>query len=177
MLWYILGGIAVLIVVFVLIVAMRPPSFRVSRTATMNAPPATVFNQVNDFHNWINWSPWEKLDPNLNRMHEGPVAGTGAKYSWVGNKQVGEGRMTITDSKPNELVRILLEFIKPFKSTNNTEFTFQPSGNQTEVHWTMLGQHTFVTKAFCLFMNMDKMIGKDFEKGLNQMRAAVEAKK
>jgi len=174
--WYILGGIAAIILLFVIIVAMRPDTFRVVRSATMNAPPATVFPQVNDFHNWVNWSPWEKLDPNLNRTHEGPSAGTGAKYSWVGNKQVGEGRMTITDSKPNELVRILLEFIKPFKSTNTTEFRFRPAGTQTEVEWTMMGQHTFVTKAFCLFMNMDKMVGKDFEKGLDQMRTAVEAK-
>jgi len=110
----------------------------------------------------------------MKRTHEGAPAGTGAIYSWVGNKQVGEGRMTLTESRPSDLVRIKLEFIKPFKATNTTEFTFKPEGNETVVSWSMIGRHNFIMKAFCLFMNMDKMVGGDFEKGLANMKSVVE---
>jgi len=135
----------------------------------------TVFAQVNDFHKWDAWSPWAKLDPNMKQNYEGAPAGTGAMYSWTGNDQVGQGRMTITDSKPSELVKIKLEFIKPWTATNATDFMFTPQGNQTSVKWTMDGDNTFMGKAFGLFMNMDKMVGGDFEKGLAQMKAVAEA--
>jgi hypothetical protein len=101
--------------------------------------------------------------------------GTGAVYSWAGNSDVGEGRMTITESRPHELVRIKLEFIKPFSATNTTEFTFKPEGNQTAVRWSMAGENNFVSKAMCLFMNMDKMVGGDFEKGLAALKSVSEA--
>jgi carbon monoxide dehydrogenase subunit G len=177
MLWPILGTIAGIIVLFLLYVASKPNDFRVERSATMAAPPATVFAQVNDFHNWQAWSPWAKLDPNMSQTYEGPEAGRGAVYSWNGNNKVGAGRMAITESRPNEYIKILLEFLRPFKSTNNAEFTFRPSGNQTDVNWTMTGQHNFMSKLFCSFMSMDKMVGKDFEKGLSQMKAVVESPK
>jgi len=143
--------------------------------ATIGAPAPVVFAQVNDFHNWDAWSPWAKIDPAMKKTHEGAPAGTGAIYTWAGNDQVGEGRMTLTESRPNELVRIKLEFMKPFASTADTEFTFKPAGDQTAVTWSMAGEKNFMAKAFGLFMNMDKMIGDDFEKGLAQMKSVAEA--
>ena len=119
-------------------------------------------------------SPWAKLDPSMKKTHEGAPAGTGAIYSWSGNDQVGEGRMTLTESRPSELIRIKLEFMKPFAATNTTEFTFKPEGNQTMVTWSMFGMNNFIAKAFGLFMNMDKMVGGDFEKGLASMKSVVE---
>jgi len=172
---YILIVLAVIIAAFVILVATRPAEFRIVRTATMAAPAATVFAQVNDFHNWVSWSPWEKLDPALKRTYEGAAAGTGAVYSWDGNKQVGAGRITLTDGRPSERITFKLEFLRPFKSTYATEFTFKSEGNQTVVAWNMFGQNNFLSKAFGLFMNMDKMVGGDFEKGLANMKAVVEA--
>lgn len=172
-----LGAVVVIVLVvaiFCVVVAMQPAHYHIERSATMNAPAPVVFNQVNDFHKWDAWSPWAKLDPNMKQSYEGAPAGPGAMYSWTGNSQVGEGRMTITDSKPSELVKIKLEFVKPFAATNATNFTFAPQGNQTAVKWTMDGDNTFMGKAFGLFMNMDKMVGGDFEKGLAQMKAVAE---
>ena len=167
-------ALAAIVVVFVVIVALQPSEFRVTRSATIAAPPPAVFAQVNDFHKWDAWSPWAKLDPNMKKTHEGAPAGTGAIYSWSGNDQVGEGRMTLTESRPSELIRIKLEFMKPFAATNTTEFTFKPEGNQTVVTWSMFGTNNFIAKAFGLFMNMDKMVGGDFEKGLASMTSVVE---
>lgn len=171
----VLIGLGVLIAVFLAVVASRPAEFRVERSAVVSAPAAAVFAQVNDFHNWPNWSPWEKLDPAMTRSHSGAPAGAGAIYAWSGNKDVGEGRMTIGESRPNELIRITLEFFKPWKATNTTLFAFAPQGEQTAVTWTMTGRHNFVSKAFCLFMDMDKMVGGDFEKGLAGIKAVAEA--
>ena len=178
MLKWILGGIAVLIGGFLVIVAMQPADFRIERSATMRAPAQAPYAQVNDFHHWGAWSPWEKIDPALKRQYEGPRAGTGAVYAWQGNKDVGEGRMTITESKPGELVRIRLEFFKPFAATNTAEFSFKPSAEganeATAVTWTMTGQNNFMSKAICLFVDMDKMVGGMFEQGLTQMKTVVE---
>jgi len=175
MLKTILIALAVIIVVFLIVVALQPVEYRVMRSASVSAPPAAVFPQVNDFHNWEALSPWAKLDPAMKQTYDGTPAGTGASYSWAGNSKVGEGRMTITDSRPNDLVRIKLDFIKPFASTADTEFTFKPEGDQSRVTWTMSGRKNFMTKMFGLFVSMDKMIGKDFEKGLAQMKTVVEA--
>jgi Polyketide cyclase / dehydrase and lipid transport len=172
-----LGALVVIIVgvaIFCVVVAMQPAHYHVERSATMNAPAVVVFNQVNDFHKWDGWSPWAKLDPNMKTSFEGAPAGNGAVYNWTGNSDVGEGKMTITDSKPSELIKIKLDFIKPFAATNATLFSFKPQGNQTAVTWTMDGDNNFVGKAFGLFMNMDKMVGGDFEKGLAQMKAIAE---
>ena len=168
--------VAVLLVVFIIIVATRPSEFQITRTATMNAPAEVVFAQVNDFQSWRAWSPWEGKDPAMKRTYEGPPAGRGAVYAWAGNKEVGEGRMTLTESRPHELIRIKLDFIKPFAATNTTEFTFKPQGEQTHVTWTMTGHNGFMAKAFCMFMDMDKMVGGDFEKGLAAMKAVAEAR-
>ena len=167
--------VVVLVVVSICVVALQPSHYHIERSATMNAPAATVFAQVNDFHKWEGWSPWAKLDPTMKQSYEGAPAGTGAVYSWVGNSQVGEGRMTIIESQPSTLVKIKLEFIKPWAATNATNFTFATQGSQTNVKWTMDGENNFVGKAFGLFMNMDKMVGGDFEKGLAQMKSIAEA--
>lgn len=177
MLKKILIALVVIVIVFVLIVAMRPADFRITRSATIAAPPEVVFAQVNDLHRWDAWSPWAKLDPNIKQTHEGAAAGVGAVYSWEGNKEVGAGRMTITDSTTNELIRIKLEFLKPFAAVNTTEFTFKAAdanGQKTEIVWAMSGKNGFMSKAFCLFMDMDKMVGGDFEKGLASLKTLAE---
>jgi hypothetical protein len=174
LIYYILIPLAAIVVVFVAVVAMQPSEFRIVRSATIAAPASAVFAQVNDFHHWEAWSPWAKLDPALKQTYEGPAAGTGAIYTWAGNNKVGEGTMTLTESRPTDLIRIKLEFRRPFKATNTAEFTFKPDGNQTGVAWSMSGRNNFMAKAFCLFMNMDKMVGGDFEKGLAQMKSVVE---
>ncbi|HKU47099.1 MAG TPA: SRPBCC family protein [Burkholderiales bacterium] len=174
MLKWILLSVAGIVVVFIVVVALQPSDFKIERSATLRAPAGAAFAQVNDFQNWRGWSPWEKVDPALKRSYEGPKAGTGAIYAWQGNKDVGEGRMTITESRPGELVRIKLEFFKPFAATNTAVFSFKPSGDSTAVTWTMTGQNNFLSKAMCLFMDMDKMVGGMFEQGLAQMKAAVE---
>jgi len=174
MLKWSLAAIAAIVVVFLVVVAMQPSDFKVERSATMRAPAPAAFAQVNDFQKWQAWSPWEKVDPALKRQYEGPKAGTGAVYAWQGNKDVGEGRMTITESKPAELVRIKLEFFKPFAATNQADFTFKPAGDGTTVTWTMTGQNNFLSKAICMFVDMDKMVGGMFEQGLTQMKTVVE---
>jgi len=175
MLKKILIALAAIVVVFVAVVAMQPSEFRVARTATISAPAPVVFAQVNDFHKWEAWSPWAKLDPAATATFEGPTAGPGAIFRWAGNHEVGEGSMTITESRPTDLIRIKLEFLKPFAATNTVEFTFKPEANQTAVTWSMAGRNNFIAKAVCLFMNMDKMVGGNFEKGLAQMKSVVEA--
>ncbi|MFO0917416.1 MAG: SRPBCC family protein [Planctomycetaceae bacterium] len=157
-------------------IAMQPSDFRVERSITMAAPPEQPFAQVNDFHHWDAWSPWIKLDPNAQTSFEGAESGTGAVFKWAGNADAGVGAMTITDSRPSELVRIRLDFEKPFKDTSTAEFRFEPAGEQTKVTWSMFGKHTFVSKAMCLMMNMDQMIGGKFEEGLASMKRVVEAK-
>jgi hypothetical protein len=168
---------AALIVLLVIFIASRPADFRVVRSATINAAPDEVFPQVNDLHNWEAWSPWAKLDPAMKQTYDGAPAGVGAIYSWNGNSNVGEGKMTVTDSKPTELVRIRLEFKRPFAAVNNVEFTFMPQGSQTTVSWSMEGKLNFMTKAFGLFMSMEKMVGGMYEQGLAQMKTVVETKK
>ena len=175
MLIKILIAVAVIVVVFIVVVAMQPSVFRVARSATMSAPAPAVFAQVNDFHKWEAWNPWGKIDPAMKQTYEGAPAGPGAIYTWVGNKNVGQGRMTLTESRPSDLIRIKLEFFKPFAGTNIAEFTFKPEGNQTAVTWSMTGKNNFMAKAIHLFMNMDKMIGGQFETGLAQMKSIVEA--
>lgn len=176
MLKKILIALAVILIVFVGIVALQPSDFRVERSMTMAAPPSAVFEEVNDFHNWEHWSPWAKLDPAAKNSFEGPTSGKGAIMRWAGNSEVGEGSMEIMESQPNKLVQIKLDFIKPFENTATSEFKFKPEGDQTAVTWAMYGKNNFIGRAFCLFMNMDKMVGGEFEKGLASMKSVVEAK-
>lgn len=175
MMFNLLIVLAALVVLFVLIVSFRPSEFRVERSATVAAPAEVVFAQVNDLHNWEGWSPWAKLDPAARQTYEGPPAGVGAAFAWSGNKKIGEGRMTVIESRPHEFVRFRLDFLRPFKATNTAEFAFKAQGNQTAVTWTMLGENNFFSKAMQLFVNCDKMVGGDFEKGLAQMKSVAEA--
>lgn len=175
----ILLGIVVMLVVLIavclVLIMMQPAHYQVERSTTINAPAPAVFALVNDFHKWDLWSPWAKLDPTMKQSYDGPSVGTGAMYSWSGNSQVGEGKMTITESVPSTSIKIKLEFIKPFAATNATNFMFTSQGSQTNVKWTMSGDNNFIGKAFSLFMNMDKMIGGDFDRGLAQMKRVAES--
>jgi len=175
MLIKILVALAVIVLGFVGVVAMRPSEYRVARTATIVAPAPAVFAQVNDFHKWEAWNPWAKLDPAMKQAYEGAPAGIGAIYTWAGNSEVGEGRMTLTESRPSDLVRIRLEFLKPFATTSTAEFSFKPEGDHTAVTWSMTGKVNFMAKVVHLFMDMDRMIGGNFEKGLAQLKSVVEA--
>ena len=155
-----LVALAAIVIVFVAVVAMQPSEFRVARSATIAAPVPVVFAQVNDFHKWPAWSPYDKLDPAMKKAYDGPPAGTGASYSWAGNDHAGVGRATITESRPNEVVRIKLDFERPFE--------------RTVVEWRLNGNNSFVSKAVHLFMNMDKMVGGQFEDGLAQLKSVAE---
>jgi hypothetical protein len=170
----ILIGLAIVIGVFLVVVAMQPSQFRVTRSATISAPPSAVFPHVNELRKWDAWSPWAKLDPNAKNTFEGPPAGLGAAMAWEGNKEVGKGRMTITESRPNELVRFKLEFYEPMAATCESEFSFKTEGNQTILSWTMSGKNSFMCKAVGLFMNCDKMVGGQFEQGLSKLKSVVE---
>jgi uncharacterized protein YndB with AHSA1/START domain len=171
----ILIAVAAVLVVLVVVIATRPTEFRVQRSATIAAPAPLVFAQVNDFHKWEAWSPYVKRDPAMKKTFEGAPAGVGAIYTWSGNNEVGEGRTTIIESRPGELIRIKLEFVRPFASTSTAEFTFKPEGDRTAVTWALDGRNGLPAKAMGLVMNMDRMIGDDFEKGLAQIKAIAEA--
>lgn len=166
--------IVVLMAALLIFATTRPDTFSVQRSATIKAPPEKVFALINDFHSWPAWSPWEKLDPAMQRTHSGATAGKGAAYAWVGNSKVGEGRMEILESAPSSKISIKLDFIKPFEGHNIADFTLQPQGDTTQVTWVMHGPAPYITKLMGIFVSMDSMIGKDFEAGLSNMKAAAE---
>lgn len=171
-------AIFILIAVFVVVVATRPADFQISRSAVIAALPTAVFSHLNDFHEWDAWSPWAKLDPAMRKTYDGPATGPGSSYAWASDSgKVGQGKMTIVDSRSPELVDIKLEFIKPFAATNDAKFTLKPQADQTLVTWTMTGKNGFMAKAFSLFVDMDKLVGGDFEKGLSQLKTVVESEK
>jgi len=169
----ILVGLAVVVVVVVVLVALQPADYTVVRRATIAAPPAAVFARVNDLHEFQTWNPFA-VDPAAKNMFEGAPAGVGAVLAWSGNSQVGEGRMTIIESRPNERIRIRLDFARPFASTAFAEFTFTPEGGRTAVTWSMTGRKNFVSKAIGLVMSMDRMIGGQFEQGLATLKSLTE---
>ena len=175
MLLKILVALALALLVLAVVIAMRPGDFRYSRSIRVMAPPAVIFAQVNDFHQWEAWSPWAKLDPASKTVFDGPASGVGAGFGWSGNKEVGEGHMAITESHPTDLIRIRLDFVRPMKATNVTEFTFLRDDNQSLVTWTMSGKIGFMGKAFGLFVDCDKMMGDYFERGLVSLKAVSEA--
>jgi hypothetical protein len=172
---WILAAVAAVVVVFLVVVAMQPAAFRIARSATITAPPVAVFEEVNDLRRWEAWSPWAKIDPACKITYDGAPSGVGAIMSWSGNSKVGEGRMTITDSRPDDRIRIKLEFFRPFKATNTAEFTFTPHVDETAVTWTMTGERNFMCKGFSLFCDIDEMVGKDFDKGLSQLKSVVQS--
>lgn len=175
MLTTILVVVAVLVVGAAVFVMRQPDDFRVIRSATIAAPPTAVFGYVNDLHQFQIWSPWAKLDPAAKTTFEGPPAGTGAAFTWSGNNQVGEGRMTVVESRPGELVRFELEFLRPFAATNTADFTFAADGQRTIVTWSMSGKNTLISKVMGLVMNCDKMVGGQFETGLANLRSLIES--
>jgi Polyketide cyclase / dehydrase and lipid transport len=168
-------GVAALIVVLLLVIATRPDTYHVERTKTIAASPEVIYGHVADFHKWKGWSPWDKVDPNMKRTFVGTDGAVGASYAWVGNDDVGEGKMTLTAVEPAKRVEIKLEFIKPFESVASNGFKFEAAGKDTKVTWYMDGNNNFLGKAMCMFMNMDQMIGKDFEKGLDAMKQIAES--
>jgi hypothetical protein len=151
----------------------RPDSFSVERRVVIQAPPEKIQPLIADFHRWAEWSPWEKLDPAMKRSFGGASAGVGATYGWQGNKDVGSGRMEVKSAAADK-VSIQLDFIEPFEGHNTADFLLAPKDGGTEVRWVMFGPATYVTKLMGVFVSMDSMIGKDFEKGLAQLKAAAE---
>lgn len=174
MLKTILIVIAVAIVGLLAYAATRPDDFVVTRTAVIDAPPEKLEAMVSDFHQWGAWSPWEKMDPAMTRTYEGPASGVGAVYAWTGNDKVGSGRMEIQKVTPAREVAFDLRFIKPFKADNVGRFTFEPQGAGTKVSWSMAGKNPYIAKLMGVFFDMDKMIGKDFEEGLQNLKAVAE---
>ncbi len=166
--------VAVLIAGVLVFAATRPGTFRVERSVTIKAPAEKIYPYFDDFNRWAVWSPWEKLDPAMKRSFSGPPAGKGAVYAWQGNSKVGEGRMEILESSPSSKLLIKLDFIKPFEGHNTAEYTLVPSGDLTQVTWAMYGTAPYVSKLMGVFVSMDSMIGKDFEAGLANLKAAAE---
>ena len=158
----------------VVVIAMQPDDFRVARSTTIAAPRERVFSLVNDFHAFNTWNPYAKKDPTMEQSYDGPPAGVGSVYRWSGNQEIGAGSMTITGSRPSELVEIDLAFTRPFEANNDVAFTFEPAGEGTRVTWAMTGEMNFIAKAMHLVMDMDAMVGTDFEKGLADMKAIAE---
>jgi hypothetical protein len=170
----ILAVLVVLIAAFAGYVALQPDELLVQRQATIAAPPAAVFEQVNDLKKWDAWSPWAKMDPNAKIGFEGPAAGKDAAFTWSGNDKIGEGRMTIVDSRPAELVDIKVDFTKPFENSSSSKFELKPEANQTLVTWSMGGRQNFIEKAMCIVFNGKKMISDEMEKGLSNLKAVAE---
>lgn len=166
--------VVVLLAGVLVFAATRPDAFRVERSVTIKAPPEKIYPYFDDFNRWAVWSPWEKLDPAMKRTFSGAPSGKGAVYAWQGNSKVGEGRMEILESSPSSKLLIKLDFIKPFEGHNTAEYTLVPSGDTTQVTWAMYGPSTYVTKLMGVFVSMDSMIGKDFEAGLANLKAAAE---
>ena len=166
--------LVLVVAAFCVVVAMQPDTFKVERSATFAAPADAVFPHLNDLHKWQTWSPWAKKDPNAKITFSGPESGEGASFAWVGNQEIGEGSMTITESRPNDLVQTRLDFVKPFADTSTGEFRLEPVGSgQTRVIWSMSGKSNFMFKAMGLFMDCDKLIGGDFEQGLANLKGIV----
>ncbi len=164
-----LGGVVVL-------ASLKPNTFSVSRSAVIDAPAETVFAKVVDFHAWRDWSPWARLDPNATESFEGPQNGVGSSFAWSGNRKVGAGKMTILECVKDELLRMRLEFLRPMRATNATSFELKPEGGATRLTWTMSGKNDFQAKLFSLFVNCEKLVGGDFERGLANLKALVEEK-
>jgi hypothetical protein len=165
--------IAVLLAGFLGFAATRPDTFRVQRSASIKAPPQKIVALIDDFHNWTSWSPWEKLDPGLKRTYGGAASGRGAVYEWEGNRKAGQGRMEVMETSPSGVI-IKLDFLKPFEAHNTAEFALQPGGDSTSVTWAMYGPNAYLSKVMSLIFNMDKMIGKDFEAGLANLKTVAE---
>lgn len=167
-------AVVVLLVGVLVLAAMKPDVFRVQRTTVIKAPPEKLFALLEDFNNWSAWSPYEKFDPDMKRTISGAAKGKGAVYEWEGKGKAGAGRMEILDSTPHSKITIKLDFTKPFEAHNTAEFSFEPEGDATRVTWAMHGPNRFIAKIMQVFSDMDRMIGKDFETGLANLKAIAE---
>jgi uncharacterized protein YndB with AHSA1/START domain len=166
--------VAVLIAAVLVLAMTKPDTFRVVRSVNIKAPPEKIFPLINDFKNWDAWSPYEKKDPAMKRTYSGAASGKGAMYGWDGNKNVGQGSMEITESSPPKSIRLNLDFVKPFEGHNVVDFTLEPQGDSTNVTWDMHGPAPLISKVMQVFINMDKMVGADFEVGLANLKAVAE---
>jgi uncharacterized protein YndB with AHSA1/START domain len=168
--------LAIAIAIVLILAANKPDTLRVQRAAVVKAPPEKVFPLINDFRQWATWSPWENKDPAMQRTYSGSPSGRGAVYAWDGNKNVGAGRMEIIDASSPSKIIIKLDFFKPFEGHNTAEFTMLPQGDAatTNIIWVMHGPAPFMSKVMQVFMNMDNMIGKDFEIGLANLKRLTE---
>ena len=166
--------LAVAIAIVPILAAMKPDTFSIRRGATIKAPPEKIFSLINDFHQWGSWSPWENKDPAMKRSFSGSAAGKGAVYAWDGNKNVGSGRMEVLEASSPSKIVIKLDFFTPFEAHNTAEFTMLPQGDATSVDWVMHGPARFISKLMQVFMSFDKMIGKDFEAGLSNLKKLTE---
>ena len=167
--------LAIAVAIVLILAASKPDKFSVQRVAAMKAPPEKIFSLINDFHQWGTWSPWEHKDPAMKRSFSGAESGRGAVYAWDGNKNIGSGRMEILDASTPSKIIIKLDFFKPFEGHNTAEFTMLPQGDATSVNWVMHGPASFMSKLMQVFMSFDKMIGKDFEAGLANLKRLTEA--
>jgi hypothetical protein len=166
--------LAVAIAIILILAATKPARFSVQRGTTVKAPPDAIFPLINDFHQWGTWSPYENKDPAMKRSYSGAAAGKGAIYAWDGNKNVGSGRMEILDTAVPTKIVIKLDFFAPFEGHNTAEFTMLPQGDATNLTWLMHGPAPFMSKVMQVFMNIDNMIGKDFEVGLANLKRLTE---
>jgi Polyketide cyclase / dehydrase and lipid transport len=173
MLMPVLVIVVVLIAIFLGVAASRSDTFRVQRSTSINTPPATIFPFINDFHRWESWSPYDRMDPAMKKTDSGAASGKGAVYEWSGNNKVGQGRMEIIEASP-EKIQLKLDFIRPFEGHNLGEFALEPRGGTTYVTWSIDGPRPFVAKAMSVFVNMDRLVGKDFEVGLATLKRLAE---
>ena len=169
-------ALAIAIAIVLILASTKPDSFGVQRAAVVRAPAEKIFPLINNFRQWANWSPWENKDPAMKRTYSGAESGKGAVYAWDGNKNVGSGRMEILDALSPSKIVIKLDFFKPFEGHNTAEFTMQPERDAatTNIIWVMHGPAPFMSKVMQVFMNLDKMIGKDFEAGLANLKRLTE---
>jgi carbon monoxide dehydrogenase subunit G len=171
---FILVVIAVAIIVLLFNASRRPDTFRLERSISIQAPAEKVFQLINNFHQWVLWSPWEHIDPAMKKSYSGPADGKGTIYAWEGNSKIGSGRMEILQSTPLSKILIKLDFFKPFKAHNTAEFTLVEKGESTVVTWAMYGDCNLMSKVMQQFCSMEKMVGPSFEKGLDTMKGIAE---
>ena len=169
------GLLVLALVAIVGFAALKPDAFEIRREAVIGAPPERVFALINDFANWPKWSPWQDLDPNMRQTLSGPPSGVGAVSNWEGNSKVGAGRTEITEVLPPSNIKMQLSMFRPMKAENQVEYMLSPVSGGTRVTWAMRGTNNIVGKIFSIFVDCDKMIGKDFEKGLANLKKLVES--
>lgn len=175
MLLTVVAIVVVLLLGLSVFVGTRPATFRYTRRLAIAAPASVLFEQVNDLRKFQEWNPWAKVDPRCQITYSGSATGVGSSYEWKGNKQVGEGAMTITESKPHQLIRARMDFRKPFAATHTAEFSFRPEGDQTVVSWSMFGDNNFMGKIMTTVVDCDKMVGTEFAKGLAALKSRAES--